>query len=323
MPDPTHVERWDDLGPWLDQLGLANARPLRRITNDHGAYSPAGRWIVELPDSTRRFVKAMRTRPSMRHGLECEHLVLVALDGSVAPRVRAWHAGSEVDRSPNVLVVDDLSGASWGTPVDEIRARQLRDALDTVATTTPPGELDALPAIDPWPGCGWQQLLERPAPLVARGLVDDAWLAQHGHELRTAAETIDCSGQGLVHGDLWLQNWCSTPDGARLVDWTGAAIGNPRLNHAWGECGVRAAGGPSSLVLGADDPDHDGWAAWMCGLACSFVAFDDFDRAEHRRLHLTQLREAAAALEWVCEALDIELPGTLRETAVAAGPWQP
>ncbi|MCB0877823.1 MAG: hypothetical protein KDC46_02430 [Thermoleophilia bacterium] len=323
MPDPAHFEHWEDLRPWLVELGLDGAVPVRRLTNEHGAYSPAGRWIVELDDGERRFVKAMRARAVGRHGVENEHRALELLGVPWVAQIHAWRAGSEQHETPSVLVVEDLSDAAWGAPLDQARADGLRRTLDHVATVTPPGDLATLTAQEPFRGCGWPRLLERSRAIVELGVVDQAWIDEHGPALADAATQVDCSGSGLVHGDLWLQNWCSRGEHAVLVDWTGASIGNPRLNHAWGECGVRAAGGPAGRVLAPTEPDHDAWAAWMSGLACSFVAFDDFDRAEHHNLHLTQLREACASIRWACEAHALPAPASLAAVEARAGAWRP
>jgi hypothetical protein len=309
---------------WLEQLGLAGAQPVRQVTDEHGAYSPAGRWIVEMPDGARRFVKAMQARPlaTGRNGVEHEHAVYAGIDSPHVPVLHAWLEGNAATGEPSILVVEDLGGAMWGVPLHLDRVRALRVALDALAKTSPPSGLSRLDPTERWRGCGWAALLRAPSSIVERGVLDSAWLDRHGEALAAAEAEVELRGDDLVHGDLWLQNWCTVGDRAVLVDWTGASLGNHRINHAWGECGVRAAGGPGGLVLGADDPDHAMWAAWMSGLACSFLASDEWDRIAMPRLHETELREAIAAIGWACDALGLPRP-VVDAAAIDVGPWRP
>jgi hypothetical protein len=121
---------------------------------------------------------------------------------------------------------------------------------------------------------------------------------------------------------------CTTTCGCRIgvaptaVDWSGAALGNPRFNHAWGEAGIRAAGGPAGIVLGPGEGDHDGWAAYMAGLATSFLVGDAAHAQELPRLHATQAREAIACIAWACDAIEIERP-KIAPVFASLGPWEP
>ncbi|MCZ4496323.1 MAG: phosphotransferase, partial [Thermoleophilia bacterium] len=169
----------------------------------------------------------------------------------------------------------------------------------------------------------WTQLADDPTPLLATGIADEAWCDRAVARLAAASQRVDIAGDHLVHGDLWRQNWCTAADrGAVLVDWTGAARGNPLVNAAWGECGVRACGGPGGIVFPAGHREHGPWSAWMSGLAVGFLLHRYAERARTPRLHETQLREAIAGLAWASETLGIDAP-TPAADVLPAGPWRP
>jgi hypothetical protein len=115
----------------------------------------------------------------------------------------------------------------------------------------------------------WSSDLAPAAARLARsGLVGDGWLARALPDLLAAEGSVDLEGDRLLHPDLFLQNWCRADRGAVLVDWAHPSRGNPMFNLAWGELGVRSAGGPANVVLAAG---HPAWAAYMAGQASWFL----------------------------------------------------
>ncbi|MCW2925207.1 MAG: hypothetical protein JWM98_2611 [Thermoleophilia bacterium] len=308
---------WHGVAARLTRLGVEDARVVRVL--DEGAYSPAHRWIVASGDGREHFVKAAR---GGQPGALAERTVTEAAPGPWVARFDGWlDAG---DEAWTLLVTESLGAASWGAPVDDVQARALRAALDDVAQATPPVGITPIPAERRLHARTWAELAADPAPLVESGLVDQAWCDASLTPLAEAAARADVAGTTLVHGDLWRQNWCwAGPErGAVLVDWTGAALGDPMVNLAWGECGVRACGGPPGLVVERAHPRHDEWCAWMTGLAVRFALDDWAHRHVAPRLHETQLREALAALAWACETFSLPDPGT-DSAMVPPGPWRP
>lgn len=307
---------WADVAACLERHGWSEAVPVRE--QREGGYSAASRWIVERPDGARAFIKATSPpAPAGLSGAEKESIVGHADLGDVVPALLGAVFGG--DDSPTVLVLEDLSDARWGTPVTPADARSLRDALETLASRPAPWGLDPL-APHATHDRGWRHVDPEAAERV--GIAPAAWIERHRDVLVAASDTVDVSGDSLVHDDLWLQNWCRAERGAVLVDWAGAALGNARLNHAWGEAGIRASGGPAGIVLGAGEGDHDGWAAYMAGLATSFLVGDEQHAEAMPRLHATQAREAIACITWACDALEIERP-PIAPVFASLGPWEP
>jgi hypothetical protein len=274
-----------------------------------GGYSPAGRWVASWRSGRRPFVKAMDTDWG-RAVLAREARVYGAVDAPHLPRLEGFDPGAP-DR-PAVLVLEDLSEARWGAPVTRPDAEQLAAALDALAATPPPA---GLPAFD-YPA-GWAQVAQAPARLVASGLVDGAWLDRHLPALLAAEAAVTVQGGHLVHGDLFVQNRCRADRGAVLVDWGGAAVGAAEVDRAWGEAGVRAAGGPAGVVLPAGAPC---WAAWMAGQSAWYLV--DHDDEPHPRLAEAERREALATLRWACAELELPPPPTAPGFA-PPGSWRP
>jgi hypothetical protein len=297
---------------------LSAATPIRE--QREGGYSSASRWIVERPDGVRAFVKAKAPpSPERATGAVAEALVSGGIDAHMVPVLLDYHFGG--DDTPTVLAFEDLSAARWGTPITEADARALRAALDELADIAAPGGIEPLRPHETH-GAGWAHVPPLADVAAQLGLWPGDWLERSLPTLAAAAATVSTAGSSLVHDDLWLQNWCRAERGAVLVDWAGAALGNARLNHAWGEAGIRAAGGPHGRLVAPDDADHDGWAAYMAGLATSYVLCYVEHAEAMPRLHATQAREAMACLEWACEALAIE-PPDFAPSLLAHGPWQP
>jgi hypothetical protein len=291
---------------------------LARLTTP-GATVGSGRWLVRWPDGARAFVKA-GVYPDPTHGLHLEAAVC-ALGEPCAPQLLGWDPGDAAAGEPALLVLEDLSGARWGTPLERDDVQVLAATLDDLARTTPPA---GVPPLDrdahQWQST-WSSFASSPGALLATGLVDAAWLDAHAATLATLEARVTLDGGQLVHGDLWMQNWCRLDArGVVIVDWSSACRANAEINRAWAECAVRAAGGAHGIVFERHARDESAWAAWMCGRALAFaVESADDPRA---RLRETIHREAIAALGWICEACELPAPG-IAPHAIVDPAWRP
>ncbi|HVL89875.1 MAG TPA: hypothetical protein VM841_06535 [Actinomycetota bacterium] len=277
---------------------------------DEGAYSPAGRWLVRFADGRSAFVKA-EWEASDGHGTAVEYLVYSNVSAPPVPRLIAYEAGST--EAPRVIVTEDLSHARWGAPVTRKDATLFDAAVAALEGVAAPEGIRDIPFRPQW-----DALVRDPAPLIAAGVCDARWIERYGERLSAAEATVDPCGSGLVHCDLWLQNWCRADRGVVMVDWAGAARGSLDVARAWGEAAVRAAGGPSNVIV---PKGNAGWAAFMAGLAAQFAAEDHGEPASPRLVE-TIRREAAATLAWACEELEIE-PVTHAPGFDPGGPWRP
>lgn len=294
---------FSDIAPTVSRL--CSAKPSSAVPLTEGAYSQSGRWIVTLSDGSSVFVKA-EDSTSEEHGLGLEHQVYSCVRAPFLPH----EIGYETNGSIRVLVTEDLSSARWGIPLDDNDASMLGDALGQIGLVAPPAGLPALPVQRQW-----QHPIER---IAAWGLASHAWLERHLPPLSEAAQRADPTGSQLVHADVFVQNWCRAERGAVLVDWAGCGIGNVMVSRAWGEAGVRAAGGPAGIVV--EHGRAPEWAAWIAGQFVDNHLGHTMPAPE--RLAETERREAIAALAWACDELQIE-HATHAPGFMPAGSWRP
>ncbi|MFN0130592.1 MAG: hypothetical protein ACKV19_28355 [Verrucomicrobiales bacterium] len=310
---------FEEVSARLVALVGPGAREVREVRE--GAYSRASRWLVTWPNGDRAFVKA-GYYPDRDHGLHLEAIVCGGLGAVCLPRLLGWDAGDAANGEPELIVLEDLSQARWNPPVTARDAAALRAALDQLAEAPAPAALRVLDPMERHMRHAWNAFAstERDA-VLATGLVDEGWLDAHGAALARIEQGARLDGDRLVHGDLWMQNWCRVDGrGAVIVDWSCASRANARINQAWAECAVRAAGGPGGVVLPAGAADEPAWAAWMCGRALDYAV--GVHNEPRERLVETVRREAAAALEWLCQACDWPIPRIAPHVRVNRA-WRP
>lgn len=310
---------FDEISARLVALVGPGARVVREVRE--GAYSRASRWLVAWPNAKRAFVKAGHY-PDADHGLHLEAIVCGEVAALCVPRLLGWDAGDAARGEPELIVLEDLSQARWTPPVTARDASMLRAALDQLAEAPGPATLRVLDPMGRHMRQAWNAFAstERDA-VLATGFVDEGWLDAHGAALAQIEQGARLDGDRLVHGDLWMQNWCRVDGrGAVIVDWSCASRANERINRAWAECAVRAAGGPGGIVLPAGAPDEPEWSAYMCGRALDYaVSVQDEPRD---RLVETVRREAAAAIAWLCQACDLPMPRIAPHARVDPA-WRP
>ena len=212
------------------------------------------RWVVRTESGRSAFVKAALGSDAAPW-LHSEARVYREVSARWLPELFGYRAGG--DDVASVLVIEDLSRARWGVPLDVHDAELLRDALHALTEVK---ALTGLPGVELQRQ--WGEFAEDPWAVTASGLVDETWLSRCLPDLVAAESAVEVAGDGLVHRDLFLQNWCRAARGAVIVDWARPWRGNGDLCVAWGEAGVRAAGGPGGVVL---PPGCASWAAYVAG----------------------------------------------------------
>lgn len=316
---PTTSPAFDEVSARLASLVGPGARVLSKV--NEGAYSRASRWLVSCGDGRRAFVKAGHYADE-GHGLHVEEIVCGTMKAASLPKLLGWDAGDRDAGEAELIVFEDLSNARWHPPVTVHDAAALRVALDQLAEEAAPMRLPVLDLTRRHMRHAWGALAstEREA-VLATGFVDEPWLDAHAEMFVELEREARLEGDRLVHGDLWMQNWCRVDGrGVVIVDWSCACQANARINQAWGECAVRAAGGPAGMVLPAGEADEPAWSAWMCGRALDFaVSVQDEPR---ERLVETVRREAAAAIVWMCRACDVPMPRIAPHARVLPA-WRP
>ncbi len=275
---------------------LLGSRPVARRRVE-GGYTPAERWVLELDDGRSVFVKAA-VNDLTAGWLRDERRMYAALETPFMPTLLAWADG---DRP--ILILEDLSAASWPPPWTDERVASVLGTLDEVAATPPPSWLPDARSSG-FLERGWHDVKADPTPLLSTRIVSSAWLDAALPTLLAAADGARLDGDQLLHLDVRSDNICFRADGsAVLVDWNLAVVGNAQLDVAFWLPTLVAEGGPAP---GTILPDAGPESAFVTGFFAARAGQPPIAGAPAiRPLQLEQLRHA---LPWACHALGLPPP---------------
>lgn len=276
---------------------LAGKRPAswQRVAR---GYTPAERWQVTFGDGTTAFAKLGST-PATAEWLRAEHAVYGNVSGRFMPAVIGY------DEHPErpLLLLEDLSEATWPPPWGAGQVERLLERMREVAAT--PLARGVLPELESDRGrfAGWLHVERDPAPFLALGLCSEAWLEAALPSLLMAQDLALLGGTELVHGDLRSDNLCFTGERVVLVDWNAARRGNGAYDLAALAPSLRLEGGPlpDELVPGEGA---------LGVLVCGFFAANAGLRAspEAPGVREIQQRQLRIALPWAARVLGLPPP---------------
>jgi Ser/Thr protein kinase RdoA (MazF antagonist) len=255
-----------------------------------------------MPDGATRFVKIAFTDDTASW-IRDEHL-FYALAGPrpYLPAFLGWHDDGERP----VLVLEDLSGATWPPPWSPDRVEAVLASLREVAESEPPPDLpDARNsefALDAWP-----EVAADPELFLGLGLCSAAWLDRHLPALSEAAAGANFEGDALLHFDVRSDNLCFRDGRAVLIDWNFACTGDPVFDVAAWLPSLHAEGGPPPEQVLSNDPPVAAIASLVAGYFGWRGAQAPIPEAPHVRP--LQRRQAATALPWAARALGLPPPG--------------
>ena len=265
------------------------ATPLHRIHG--GGYTLKEHWLVEL-DGERVFVKVAVDEPTAGV-LRDEHRVYSAVEASFLPRLVGW----DDDGERPLLVLEDLTGAHWPPPWRNGDVGLVRKALDELHSREPP---EGLPTLTMDELHTWREVEADPAPFLSLGLCSAEWLGEALPELLRATDRCEVRGDAFCHLDTRSDNICFTDDGAKLVDWNWAGLGNPQVDLAFWLPSLFAEGGPAPTEV---MPEAGDLPAVVSGFFAPIAGLPPPEGAPTvRPLQLVQLK---VALAWAVEALGL------------------
>ncbi|HTV22546.1 MAG TPA: phosphotransferase [Polyangiaceae bacterium] len=267
----------------------------RRIAR---GYSPAERWVVSFEDGSTAFAKFGST-PVTAQWLRAEHRVYGKVHGRFMPRL----LGYEEHAARPLLLLEDLSGASWPPPWRAGDVERLLETMRDVAAT--PLARGALPELESERGrfAGWLNVERDAAPFLSLGLCSQAWLDAALPSLLMAQDLALLGGNDLVHGDLRSDNLCFTADRVVLVDWNAARRGNAAHDLAALAPSLRLEGGPLPEEL---VPGEGALAALASGYFAANAGLRSIPDAPQVRW--IQQRQLRIALPWVARSLGLPPP---------------
>jgi hypothetical protein len=264
---------------------------IREVTT---GYSATERWLVRTEASTRHFVKIGSTPPSVR-ALRQEASVYERLSLPCMPKVVAW---LDDDAIP-ILVLEDLSDYQWPPPWSNSTIRMALDTIDGVHSSSAallPYEQRNETEWD-W----WRAVEREPEPFLGLRLTTSRWLRSSLPRLIECANAVTPTGNAVTHFDLRADNFCFSASEARLVDWSLACLGNPKLDLGLFLPGLAADGGPSPEEILPREPEI---AAWVAGFFAWHASKPFIPSAPRVRLMQRKLLERA--LPWAIRELQLE-----------------
>lgn len=209
------------------------------------------------------FVKCATSASEARE-LARERAVLEALDGAVGARL----LGALTLTPGPAIICEDLSEASWGSPVPASAGRMLAAALERIAGTSVPT------AVWPpdWQSDRWAAVAAtRMEKLVELGVASADWWEKALPRLIDAERRVELAGDALCHGDIWRANVAFAGSGPKgsgrvsrvvLVDFGDAVRANPDLDRAMAAFLLLEAGRDAAAVEPARLGD---WGALLAG----------------------------------------------------------
>jgi len=280
-PAPDIVARVERLLGWSPE----NWRPV------HGGYTPTARYAVANGSRTG-FVKIATTEMTAWQ-INREMVAYAGISGRFVPRV----LGAEADETTPILIIEDLSHATWPPPwTDRLLAQVMETIAEMHATRTDLARGGLLAGRE----AGWPTVAEHPEPFLALGLVSAAWLARALPSLIAAETSAMLEGDALTHLDLRSDNLCLTAEGVKLVDWAEACRSAADVDLGFFLPSLTYEGGPLPETLQPDRPDI---AALASGFFAARAGLPDVPKAPFvRRVQCEQL---STALPWAIRALDL------------------
>jgi len=254
-----------------------------------GGYSTADRFAVTLADGRRVFVKSAEA-PNLCDFLRREHEVYAALSGSFIPALVGW----DDDGVRPVLAIEDLSDADWTPRWDAGRIAAVLAALDEVADAKPPPNTPPVRESFAELFDRWRVVEADPAPFLAVGLRDEAWLERALPVILGAVDSAPVDGDRVCHLDVRSDNLCFRDGRAVLVDWNWTSLANPTIDVAAWLPSVRVEGGPEPWEI---LPDAGAHAAFIAGVWAAVVGLPP--PATAPTVRDLQRRQLAVALDWV------------------------
>jgi aminoglycoside phosphotransferase (APT) family kinase protein len=254
-----------------------------------------------LPDGSTRFVKIAFTLDTASW-VRDEHLFYAQHRGlGFTPELLGWFDDGERP----VLVLEDLSAATWPPPWDRAGVDAVVSCLADVASTPASRELPPV-GRSQFDRDGWREIANDLEPFLRLGLCEAAWLDDHLDAMMHAADRAVLEGDRLLHFDVRSDNICLRDGRALLVDWNFACLGNPLADVTAWLPSLHAEGGPAPEEVVETSHEVAALAAMFAGYFASHAARPAIPEAPHVRP--LQLMQARTALPWASRALGLTEP---------------
>jgi hypothetical protein len=146
----------------------------------------------------------------------------------------------------------------------------------------------------------WRAIEREPEPFLRLNVVSHEWLQRSLPVLLEFADLVSPCGGCVAHFDLRSDNFCFSANETRLVDWSLACPGNPRLDLGLFLPGLAADLGPRPEKILPGEPAI---AAWVAGFFAWHASKPFIPSAP--RVREMQTRLLRNALSWVTRELNL------------------
>jgi Phosphotransferase enzyme family len=263
-----------------------------------GGYTHNANWVVTFAGGGSAFVKAAVDEQTAAW-LRAEERIYSSITGSFLPRLLGR------DAKVPLLVLEDLSAATWPPPWSERLVSRVLAALDELHRVAPPPGLPTPDEIDDLRSA-WAAVGRDPEPFLELGLCSSGWLERALPALLEAAERAELDGDSLVHLDVRSDNLCLHGDRCVLVDWNQAALGNPLLDLALWLPSLELEGGPPVERLAT--PAMTDLAAVFAGYLACRAGLPEPPRVPPPGVRPLQAAQLRVALPWAARGLGLPAP---------------
>ncbi len=258
-----------------------------------GGYTPAARFVAQQGEQ-RAFVK-VATTPLTATMLRREIAAYRTLVDAPNPRL----LGFDADLTLPILIIEDLSGATWPPPWTDHAVSAAIAAIEALHAMQ--ADLSPFEAIHGSDLGGWSAVRADPSAFLALGLTTRDWLESALPALIDAEAACDTAGSAPTHFDLRSDNMCIVAGAMKLIDWAEACLSNPRLDLGFWLPSLAYEGGPPPEAILPDAPEV---AAWVSGFFAARAGLPDIvDAPFVRRVQREQL---STALPWARRALRLK-----------------
>jgi hypothetical protein len=261
----------------------------RRITR---GYTPALRCVLTLDDASTVFLKMPGSAATLAR-LRVEHASYRDIACPFMPRLLGW----DDDGAAPMLLLEDLSAATWPPPWTSARIDAVLEVLDTLRRCRPAPPRSIADAFDP---PDWPQLVESPDEFLALGLCTRSWLDAVATSLVDAAAAAELDGDDTLHFDVRSDNLCFVGDRAILCDWDLVRRGNGSIDVAFWLPSLAAEGGPAPDTILERSPELAALISGFFARRAGAPILVDAPRV--REVQQQQLRPA---LQWAVRALGL------------------
>jgi aminoglycoside phosphotransferase (APT) family kinase protein len=204
--------------------------------------------------------------------------------------------GAESHDTTPILVIEDLSDATWPPPWTPATIDAALAAVAALHATAPP---PGLRPMEPGKLGGWAGVAADPAPFLSLGLVGAQWLEATLPAL-LAAEATPPRASGPCHFDLRSDNIAIRDGQALLLDWAETCLAEPAFDLGAMLPSLAFEGGPPPESILPGRPDI---AAKVSGFFAARAGLPDIPDAPFvRRVQREQL---STALPWARRALGL------------------